>query len=614
MDAVLEQIVRSQVETYMMNTSKSTAGSYCNANNPDDGSSSSSSTTSSSSSKSYTPRKIKKVQVKWERYNPSREGYKIVKQKDGGGYRFIKVKVGTPLNFEELKYKALKLYFDQNDCNSYMEAESECMKSLCGPNGETLDEDEDLWAYIERKGLFLSKCWFVLSTKSVAYDHDNEYEEAGQETFNKQNDYVETFTENFCHAITEPKEISRRRICSVCHCSYIGNQCIICIQNNEYSASCIADSNLNLFGNLRKAIFKSIEKKKDSNFSWSFNSYGGNEPSNLNNASASSDVTDVVQHIAKIHRMTIKKDLMDLFITKQINVTDDIRYIWIDPRGQEENGAGSGVSRDIYSSFWNEVYNAYLYGEQERVPQVRHDLYKQEWRAIGMIILKGYVDTGYFSISLSRAFLCFCLFGEVPEELLISSFLKYLSSDESQLVTKAIGKNEGENVIHSDEFAEILEQFKCKTVVTESNVKTVIIELARQELVQKSHIIASSWEIAFSELKKKPEFSSMENIVKFYERLEPTTKKVVALFKNVHTSSSAEQDSFNYLKRYVRGLETIMLKKFRKFITGSDNMVVDTVEKIFTRPESNFSRRPVAHTCTPSLELPSTYNNYCELR
>ncbi|XP_057315314.1 uncharacterized protein LOC130656470 isoform X2 [Hydractinia symbiolongicarpus] len=249
---------------------------------------------------------------------------------------------------------------------------------------------------------------------------------------------------------------------------------------------------------------------------------------------------------------------MDLFITKQINVTDDIRYIWIDPRGQEDNGAGSGVSRDIYSSFWNEVYNAYLYGEQERVPQVRHDLYKQEWRAIGMIILKGYVDTGYFPISLSRAFLCFCLFGEVPEELLISSFLKYLSSDESQLVTKAIGKNE--------------------------------------------------------ELKKKPEFPSMKNIVKFYERLEPTTKKVVALFKNVHTSSSAEQDSFNYLKRYVRGLETIMLKKFMKFITGSDNMVVDTVEIIFTRPESNFSRRPVAHTCTPRLELPSTYNNYCELR
>lgn len=361
MDAVLEQIVRSQVESYMMNTSKSTANSYCNANNPDDGSSSSSSTSSankkrktetrlgnllsrvrqkasSSSSKSYTPQKIKKVQVKWERYNPSKEGYEIVKQKDGGGYRFIKVEVGTPLNFEELKYKALKLYFDQNDCNNYMEAESECMKSLCGPNGETLDEDEDLWAYIERKGLFLSKCWFVLSTKSVAYDHDNEYEEADQETLNKQNDYVETFTENFCHAITEPKEISRRRICSVCHCSYIGNQCIICIQNNEYSASCIADSNLNLFGSLfepscvdddsqlsneneeeRPSLNELRERRIQTLAGASIAiAVGGNEPLNLDNASASSDVTEVVQYIAKIHRMTIKKDLMDLFITKQV--------------------------------------------------------------------------------------------------------------------------------------------------------------------------------------------------------------------------------------------------------------------------------------------------------
>ncbi|XP_057308149.1 uncharacterized protein LOC130646033 [Hydractinia symbiolongicarpus] len=368
-----------------MNTSKSTASSYCNANNPDDGSSSSSST----------------ISANRKRKTETRLGNLLsrVRQKASSSF---------------------KLYFDQNDCNSYMEAESECMKSLCGPNGETLDEDEDLWAYIERK----------------AYDHDNEYEEAGQETLNKQNDYIETFTENFCHAITEPKEISRRRICSDCNCSYIGNQCNICIQKKEYSASCIADSNLNLFGNLfepscvdddsqlsneneeeRPSLNQLRERRIQTLAGASIAiATGGKEPLNLDNASASSDVTDVAQHIAKIHHMTIKKDLMDLFITKQINVTDDIRYIWIDPRGQEESGARSGVSRDIYSSFWNEVYNAYLYGEQERVPQVRHDLYKQEWRAIDMIILKGYVDTGYFPISLSRAFLCFCFFGEEEEK------------------------------------------------------------------------------------------------------------------------------------------------------------------------------------------------------
>lgn len=260
------------------------------------------------------------------------------------------------------------------------------------------------------------------------------------------------------------------------------------------------------------------------------------------------------------------------------------------------------------------MYDSYLSGEQERVPQVLHYLYKQEWKAIGMIILKGFIDTGYFPIVLSKAFLYFCLFGEVSEELLISSFLKYLSPDESELVAKAIDDSQNKSIIQSEEFAEILEQFSCKTLVKESNVKLVITEIARQELIQKSHIMAACWQDPFSEFPKEPQFSSLENIVKFYGDMEPTPKKVVALFKDASPASSAERDSLNYLKRYIRGLETVLLKKLMKFLTGSDIMIVDTIDIIFIRSESNFTRRPIAHTCTPCLELPSTYNSYCELR
>ena len=63
-------------------------------------------------------------------------------------------------------------------------------------------------------------------------------------------------------------------------------------------------------------------------------------------------------------------------------------YKWIDPSGKTEEGVGSGVSRDIYSTFWRELFDSYFIGEQERVPFVRHDLYKHEWEAIGMIIVQ----------------------------------------------------------------------------------------------------------------------------------------------------------------------------------------------------------------------------------
>ena len=96
--------------------------------------------------------------------------------------------------------------------------------------------------------------------------------------------------------------------------------------------------------------------------------------------------------------------------------------------------------------------------------------------------------------------------------------------------------------------------------------------------------------------------------------MEPTTKKVVALFNDISPSDNAEQDALKFLKRYIRGLEPIMLKKLMKYLTDSEIMIVDSIGVLFTKPESNFSRRPIAHTCTPCIELASTYNNFCELR
>ena len=219
----------------------------------------------------------------------------------------------------------------------------------------------------------------------------------------------------------------------------------------------------------------------------------------------------------------------------------------------------------------------------------------------------------YFPTILCRAFLHFCLFGEVTDDMLLSSFLKYLSNDESCLVSKALDNNECK-VIDTEEFTELLEQFKCRTLVTEENVKTVIIEIARQELVQKTHIMAASWQKPFNDLRNEINFSSLENISTFYDSMEPSAKKVVGLFKDICPSTDAERDSLSFFKRYIRGLDTNLLKRLVKFLTGSDLMIVDSIGVLFTKPETNFARRPIAHTCTPCLELPSTYNNYCELR
>ena len=51
---------------------------------------------------------------------------------------------------------------------------------------------------------------------------------------------------------------------------------------------------------------------------------------------------------------------------------------------------------------------------------------------------------------------------------------------------------------------------------------------------------------------------------------------------------------------------------FLQFITGSDIISCDSIEVTFSALDGN-SHRPVAHTCGPLLEIPSSYQSYNEL-
>ena len=95
---------------------------------------------------------------------------------------------------------------------------------------------------------------------------------------------------------------------------------------------------------------------------------------------------------------------------------------------------GNGVSRDVYTSLWKEAANSLLIGETERVPYLRHDLFKYEWEAIGKILLKGYIDTGYFLVILSKAFVLYSLFRGGGADDLLSSLFIYLSNEEVNML------------------------------------------------------------------------------------------------------------------------------------------------------------------------------------
>ena len=56
------------------------------------------------------------------------------------------------------------------------------------------------------------------------------------------------------------------------------------------------------------------------------------------------------------------KKFFILYFTLQLNVNDEIVYAIIDIHENEGADVGSGVSRDMFSRFWSEVYGSYMIG------------------------------------------------------------------------------------------------------------------------------------------------------------------------------------------------------------------------------------------------------------
>ena len=145
------------------------------------------------------------------------------------------------------------------------------------------------------------------------------------------------------------------------------------------------------------------------------------------------------------------------------------------------------------------------------------------------------------------------------------------------------------------------------------NVYSVILEIVKQEVIQKPHVMVCSWEKYISSLKQYDHFKSPEAVQKFYRDSEPTNKKVLALLKG-EPKNGVERNLFKHLQQYIREMDQVQLLKFLRFATGANIVSCITIISINFIKVEGFQRQLVAHTCGPLLELPNSHMNFCELR
>ena len=312
-----------------------------------------------------------------------------------------------------------------------------------------------------------------------------------------------------------------------------------------------------------------------------------------------------------VHRANILKDVIEEFKDSTIlETTQTYNVVIIDDHGRVEAGRGTGVTREVVSLFWNQFYPSLSAGANRKIPSIRHDYQKQDWEAIARFLVFGYLNTHYFPIALSPVFVADCLFGEeaISKDFMLNSFYEFVSNDEAETLKKA---SSSDFDLNDEELLDVLSSYKCHNLPTKDSISLIISQLAHQELVQKPRFISNSMAPMLNQLKNSPQFSSVANLMSFYESKRPTPKKVVKLFAAT-ASNDAQRQTFDHLKRFVKSLSDETLRLFLQFTTGSDLLVVECITINFTAI-NGAARRPVAHTCGPVLEMPCTYQSFNEL-
>lgn len=311
----------------------------------------------------------------------------------------------------------------------------------------------------------------------------------------------------------------------------------------------------------------------------------------------------------KIHRSQIKEDLIKLF-SDQAVMQEQLEFKILADNGKAEEGQGSGVKRDMFATFWQEIFTSLTVGSTEKVPCIRHDYQRKEWESIARILVFGFQCSGYFPISLSPLFLTVCVHGEeaITKEELLDSFMQYVTSDEKDVLQKCLA---GDLECDDEDLLDVLSSYKCYKLPTKTNLDCILTELAHQELIQKPRYVGECWGPILRSLSKTERFSSLNKLKEFFLLMKPNAKKVIKTLKP-RINQECDQQSFEFLKKFIKSLDPASLKIFLKFVTGSDVLVCDSIDVAFTLSDG-FERRPVAHTCSPLLEVPATYQSYSEL-
>jgi len=183
------------------------------------------------------------------------------------------------------------------------------------------------------------------------------------------------------------------------------------------------------------------------------------------------------------------------------------------------------------------------------------------------------------------------------------------------LVDRALENFSSLSASDYDSLLSVFQLYGMYSLPTARNLKEQLINTARHCLVDRQVPFVEMMKTGIPQAHIDVFWSAltMPAIESMYQQQLPSADKVIAvLTPDDDNLRQDQQNSLYFLQQYVRQLEQEELMRFLQFVTGA-SVMPDRVVVTFNALSGEL-RRPIAHTCTNTLELSCSYTCYQELK
>lgn len=272
-----------------------------------------------------------------------------------------------------------------------------------------------------------------------------------------------------------------------------------------------------------------------------------------------------------------------------------------------------GLTRDMFSAFWEEAYCRFFDGGSLLSPVIHPGSDLASLPIVGRILSHGFLVAGFLPVRIAFPTLASILLGStitLPDSLLMTTFEDSISCHEAATVRDALSvKGERFSSTLNSKLITIFSRFGCREMPQPGKIRETIARIAQYEFQCKplAGINAIRSGINSDHLSFWKQFS-IDSLHSLVIAVTAHPAKVIDSLCS-EPASHCEERVFMYLQQFIGQMNQNMLRRFLRFVTGSSVFSAHLITIIYNN-SSGLSRCPIAHTCTYTLELPASYETY----